>query len=248
MDRIPLMLGSSTVRTLVAVSILSLAAGCKGKPKARPAPASPDKVETTANSKPAAPHDVDLPHGPGTPPVKTSKPVDHVILQKLADMDFPDFVKDVRGVSDQSLWVLQQIASHPVLRASIHVLPCTNPKAHCWPMDLATWKSHDKDLKEYLPPALQQAPDTVFEIGQTDLHGQPLMYTYQLGQTIDKSSAFSHAYVLYFNDGVNEIRVLSEYKDDMMKTKEDMAKALPRSDLENTSKAFLDVYSHAWAQ
>lgn len=231
------------MRTLVLASIVSLAVGCKGKPKPQAAPGSA-KVETTQNANQGS--DVDLPHGPGTPPDKTTKPIDGALSTKLAAMEFPGFVKDVRASGGASLWVLHQIPSHPVLRASIHIDPCTNEKAECWPLDLATWQGHKQELMQYLPEELQKAPDTTFEIGQTELHGQPLIYTYQLGQVVGGKSIYSHAYVVYYNDGVNAIRVLAEYKDDMAKSKDAMAQALPRQDLENTAKAFLDVYTHAW--
>ncbi len=239
------MLGSPTVRTLVVASTLALTFGCKGKPKPQAAPGS-GKVETTAGSKPATPHDVDLPHGPGTPPVKSSRPVTKDILQKLAEMDFPEFVKDVRGVGDDSMYVIQQIPSHPVLRANIHVQACTTQGARCWPMDLATWQSHKEELQSYVPAELKTEPSTTFEIGQTELHGTPMFYTYQLGEVVDKKSSWTEAYVLYYHDDFNEIRIVAEYKDDMPASKEAMAKMLPREDLENTAKAFVDVYTHAW--
>ncbi len=58
--------------------------------------------------------------------------------------------------------------------------------------------------------------------------------------------AWSHAYTLYYNDGQNQIRIVSEYKDDPLVTKEAMAKEVPREDLENVARAFLDVYTQAW--
>ena len=44
------------------------------------------------------------------------------------------------------------------------------------------------------------------------------------------------------------IRVVSEYKDDMVATKEDMVKAVPKEDLLNTAKAMIDVYTHHWQE
>ncbi len=228
------------MRTLVVVSILSLAIGCKGKPRSKTAP---NKVETAEGSKPAVPRDVDLPQGPGTPPPKSTKPLDDATAQKMADMTFDGFVKDVRTASQKGVWILQQIPSHPILRASIHINPCGG-EWPCWPIDLATWQGHKEELKGYLTDDLKAAPDTQFEIGQIDLHGEKMIYTYQLAQVVGNGhSAHSHCYVLYYNDGINTIRVLSEYKDDMLKTKEDMARVLPRTDLENTAKAFMDVYT-----
>ena len=57
--------------------------------------------------------------------------------------------------------------------------------------------------------------------------------------------SYSNAYVLYFNDGINQIRVVAEYKDDAM-SREDMLKVAPREDLEKLAKSFLDAFTHAW--
>ena len=58
--------------------------------------------------------------------------------------------------------------------------------------------------------------------------------------------SYTDAYFLYYNDGVNTIRVVAEYKDDPRETKEKMAEAVPKSDLENVARAFMDAYVHAW--
>jgi hypothetical protein len=52
--------------------------------------------------------------------------------------------------------------------------------------------------------------------------------------------------VLYYNDGVNKIRVVAEYKDDPA-TREEMLTVAPKEDLEKLGKAFFDAYTHAWA-
>jgi hypothetical protein len=229
--------------TVVLLSALTIATACRGKPKPKPAPGA--KVETA--EKPST--GLELPEGPGTPPVKSTKPVDGAILKKLSELTFKGFASEVKAMNDSNLWVYQKWTDHPVVRASIHVWPC-NHKDNCWPIDLAGWKAHTEDLKGYLTDDLKAAPDTEFEVGQTDLHGTPMIYTYQLGQVTGTrahgGSAFTHAYVLYYNDGVNEIRVLAEYKDDLLSSKEDMAAAVPRAELEKTAKAFMDVYTHAW--
>ena len=236
------------MRTLVAFSIVLLAVGCKSKPKPRAAP--PDKVETagvagSAGSAKIAPKDIDLPHGPGTPPVKTTKPVDFETLAKIAQMRFPGFNAEERTVNQKAMWVVQQTPDHPVLRANIHINHCSD--THCQPMDLASWKARTEELKEYLAPGLKKAADTIFEVGETDVHGEKMIYTYQLGWLAggDHSEA-SHAYILYWNDGINDIHVIAEYKDDMPSSRDILAKAITREDLEKTAKAFMDVYTQAW--
>lgn len=228
---------------LVSVLILASAAACKkGKPNPGAAPA-PTKVETNANSSAAT--DIELPHGPGTPPIKTTKHIDPAVLKKMSEMKFPSFNADVRAVNERNMWVYQKTVDRPIVRASIRVWPCDG----CWPMELAKWQEQkDQVKKNYMTELLANDPNTKFEIGETDLFGTKMIYTYQLGQMHDATGhgEFTHAYVLYYNDGINECRVISEFKDDMQQTPEDMAKAASREDLEKLSKAFMDVYTHAW--
>ena len=243
------------VRTLVFSSLLVLSAGCKGKPKHQQAPAH---VETATGSGSAVASagsgsagsgsdstSLQLPHSDGTPPKKTTKPIDTPTLANLAQMTFPGFLWNPRG-NDKTITVEQETASRPKIKARITIAACNND---CVPMDLAKWKAKTEDLKQFLAPELKKAPDTVFEVGQTDLNGQPMIYTYQLGQAFDSGGhgSYTNAYVLYYNDGVNQIRVMASYTDDPMKTKEDMAKWVPKEDLEKVAKAFVDVYTHAWA-
>ncbi|HEY6038456.1 MAG TPA: hypothetical protein VIV58_29440, partial [Kofleriaceae bacterium] len=59
-------------------------------------------------------------------------------------------------------------------------------------------------------------------------------------------TAFTYAYILYFNDGVNQIRVVSEYKGDPLGNAAEMEKVVPRADLENTAKGFFDAFTAMW--
>jgi hypothetical protein len=231
------------VRTLVAFSILALAFGCKGKPKPRAAP--PDKVETSSGSGEKGPRELVLPQGTGAPPVKTTAPVDQATIQRVSELRFPGFNGDARTANEKAMWVIQQTPDHPVLRAGIHINHCSD--TNCVPMELEKWKANTEKLKEYLSDGLKTASDTVFEVGQIDMHGTPMMYTYQLGWLASGSHGeWSHAYILYYNDGINDIHVIAEYKDDMPKSREVLAAMIKRQDLENTAKAFMDVYTQAW--
>ena len=118
-------------------------------------------------------------------------------------------------------------------------------------MDLEKWKAKGDAMKVLLAEDLRSLPDTIFEIGKTDLNGQPVIFTYQFGILSGKdengpTGSFSNAYALYYNDNVNQIRVVAEYKDDWQ-TREDLMRIAPREDLEKLARAFLDAYTHAWA-
>lgn len=232
------------MRTYLLVLALSvIASSCKGKPKPQEAPGS-GKVEKQGSQG----HDVGLPHADGSPPKHTTAPVKPETFKKMSELTFPGFNLDVRSSTDKYLWVYQKTPDSPVVRASIHIWPCVHEGKDCWPMDAEVWKKdHMGELQQYLTPKLKEAKDTQFEVGMTDVYGEKMIYTYQLGEVLGGDhNEFTNCYILWWNDGVNEIRVLAEFKDDLMKSKEDMIKAVPRETLENTAKSFLDVYTHHW--
>jgi hypothetical protein len=79
------------------------------------------------------------------------------------------------------------------------------------------------------------------------------VYTYQLGAGVGSASeggggySFTDSYIAYYNDGVNQIRVIASYKGDPT-TKEELQKLAPKEDLEALALSFLDVYTHAWVE
>ena len=233
------------VRTFVLFSLLAFAVGCKGKPKHQEPATSVETAAGSSTSGPTAAPNLELPHGPGTPPIKTTKPLDTPMYQKLSVMRFPGFLWNPTA-NRTTLTVKQETETRPKIKTVISISPCNND---CLPMELSKWQAKTEDLKEFVAPDLKAAKDTVFEVGQTELYGTPMIYTYQLGQVVkpEGGANYTDGYVLYYNDSVNKIRVMSYYTDDPKMTKEDMAKDVPKEDLEKVAKAFMDVYTHAWA-
>ena len=228
------------IKTVAILGALALGApGCKHDPKREH---TPTKVETAGSAAPTS-TELKLPDRTTTPPLKTTKPVDAPLLDKLRAMKWHGFVSDPTGGA--TMIVHHETWDHPKIKTTIWVKPCNND---CTPMDLAQWKDKP-ELKQYLAPALKTAPDTEFEVGMTDLNGAPIVYTYQLGQAFgpDGRGTYTDCYVIYYNDGVNQIEVLSSYTDDPVKSKDVLAKLVPKDALEATAKAFMDAYTHAWA-
>ncbi|HTR49730.1 MAG TPA: hypothetical protein VMJ10_03420 [Kofleriaceae bacterium] len=225
------------------VALCVLAVGCKGKPT-HEEPAAAETGSAPAPHQPTA-AELALPPETGTPPLKTTKPIDKPIFDKLGALKFPGF--NLRPFNNgERIVQRQETQTFPKLRAIIIIEPC---KGTCDPMDLAKWKDKPS-LKSNLAPALQQAKDTVFEVGKTDLEGAPMIFTYQLGMARDPASgggAYSDMYILYYNDGVNQATVMAAYIDDPLPTKEALAKIAPKEDLEKVAKAFMDAYTHAWS-
>jgi hypothetical protein len=238
------------VRHFLIASLL-VASACKGKPAHREPP--PNAVTQTGSAgsdgKRAAP-DLALPQGPGTPPLKTTRKLGKADFEKLTKLEYPGFHTQEHALNDVIFEMRQITNDHPRMWATVTIEPCGKVPNDCPPMDLAEWKKHEDDLKNLMGD-LKNAPDVEWDVGKTELHGQPMIYTYQLGQHAGSGEGggiltFTDAYALYYNDGVNRIRVVAEYKDDPVKTKELMAKQAPKSDLAVLAMSFLDVYTHAW--
>jgi hypothetical protein len=236
------------VRKSLIASFVLLVAACKGKPAHREPPPNTGSALATGSAGPRAAPDLALPSGPGTPPLKTTRKLGRADFEKLATLEFPGFTKQQHGLNDVVFEVRQMTKDHPRLWATVTIEPC---KDDCWPMDLDEWKKHEADLKKMMGDLANYPDDTVWEMGKTTVRGQTMIYSYQLGQHMGSgegggSLVFSDAYILYYNDGVNKMRVVGEYKDDPVKTKDMMAKLAPKSDLELLAQAFMDAYTHAW--
>ena len=243
------------MRILVIATLLSALFGlgsCKHKTQQDPPEHVAGSAGSAAGSAGAATStaDVPLPAGPGTKPDKTTKPLDRNVLKKLSELEYPGFKRVVRSFEDTTLEVRHSTESRPRIAVTVTISPCTTP---CTPMQLEPWKARTEELKSIMSKELRGRPDTQWEIGATELHGESMIFTYQLGQWFGvgedgkQHGSFSNAYILYYNDGVNQIRVVSEYKDDPVATKEDLTKLVPRDDLDKVGHAFLDAYTHSWS-
>lgn len=187
-----------------------------------------------------------LPKGDGTPPKKTTTKFVTADFKRMAEFDHPPFVKRIRNT--QSGLDVRFTTDRPKIGTTVTITPCFT----CPPMQLDKWKEREEtDLKFLLGDELRGRPDTLWEMGTVDLHGQLLVYTYQVGHWFEKDdngnphAAYSDAYALYYNDGINQIRVVSEYQDAPV-TREQMLAVAPKEDLAKVALAFLDFYTHNW--
>jgi hypothetical protein len=243
------------MRTIL-IAVLALAAACKGTPKHEPAPSNAQTGSATAP-------DIVLPHSDGSPIKPTTAKIDPQTMQRLESMTWRGFNAKSHGFNaDKGMLEMQQRTSdHPAIWVVITIAPCNDNAVmvSCLPMELAKWNAEPRytELKSILPEGLRKQEDTIFEVGTTTLDGAKMIFTYQLGQTASHPGgsgssfspggfSYSDAYFLYYNDGVNTIRVVAEYKDDPRESKEKMAEAVPKGDLENVARAFMDAYVHAW--
>jgi hypothetical protein len=246
------------VRTAVFVALIALA-GCKtdktqpatgsGSAGSGSAPGSGSDA-TGSGSAAAGSNDVPkgatikLPKGDGTPPKKTTQALQLADAERMVKLDFEGFEKVDR--TNGQTFEVRLMTPRPRLAVTVTATKCFD----CLPMELEKWQAKGDAMKVLLAEPLRNLPDTVFELGKTELNGQPVIFTYQLGYQSGQDQngpvgAFSNAYALYYNDSVNQIRVVAEYKDDWT-SREDMQRIAPREDLEKLARAFLDAYTHAW--
>jgi len=250
------------MQRLVARLGVLLALGCqagKSTPQAQPVGATSPTAEAGAGSAqattPAAsPGHVTLPRSPATPPVRTTRPLGRAELERLSAFEFQDFRRQARGTTDRATEFRHTTRTRPVLGVTVTIEPCDHaPNANACPaMALSAWQARHDELRQSMPKDLADRPDTRFEIGARDLSGVPAIYTYQLGAFFGKDEkgqpvgAYTDAYVLYYNDGVNQIRVNAAYLDDAVGGSDHLLAIAPPEDLERLAVAFLGFYVHAW--
>jgi hypothetical protein len=242
------------MRTVILLSSVLLAWGCKDKPKNQPS-AHPGSGSAQVGSQAGTgsgsgpqPNELGLPKLSGTPPAKTTKKIEKPQMEAMSKLEVDGWIKDVRRLEERGVEVRYLTQERPKLAVTVTATPCFD----CIDMVLDKWKAAEDGLKLLLAPELRGHKDTSFELGATELAGAPLIFTYQVGfmsgedESGQQLTAYSNAYALYYNDKVNSIRVVAEYKDDQPASKEDMLGLSPRADLEKIAKAYLDAYTHAW--
>lgn len=182
----------------------------------------------------------------GKPPLKTTGVFDQAMMDKIGERSFDGWEKIPHGGRNGHVQVRHETKDHPIIRVEITIDPC---KDACTPMELAKWQDSTKQVEiktKLLTQSLAAAPDTVWDLGQTEVNGVTMIYAYGLGQALNQGGTFADMYALYYNDGANEMRVIAQYSDDPMRTKELMAKYAPRELLEKLAKTFMDVYGQIW--
>jgi len=252
------MLRSPDMRAVVALAgpavILALSGGCQQGTSAPPPPASAPPAATllppAGGAAPSvAPAHVKLPRSPDTPVHPTRQPLDAAVLGRLAAVEFADFEREDQGAVAGVVRFRHTTRSRPHLAVSIVMGTCGTG---CPPMDLARWTARRDELRGQLPRALRDRPDTRFEIGARAVAGAPAIYTYQLGYAggrdeHDQPSAdYTDAYVLYYNDQVNQIRVMAHYVDDPVGGLPKFLAIAPPEDLQQLAVAFAGYYLRAW--
>jgi len=189
-----------------------------------------------------------LPKLKGTPPNKTTKPMDAAKAEELSKVDFDGFDKEVRLAGETGLETRYITKNRPAIMVTVNANKCFD----CLPIELDKWKAKEEGLKVLVGKELLAAKDTTFEMGATDITKTPYIWQYHVGYNVNPdpatglAGAYGTAYAIHYNDGMNMIRVVAEYKDDTPKSRQDMVNLTPKEDLEQIAKAFMDVFVHTW--
>jgi hypothetical protein len=223
----------------ILIVVVAMLAACKGKPERRAAPNNAQTLSVGSGSDKV----LHLPGGDGSPPKPTHGPLSQAALARVRGLEFPGFNKEIKG-KDTSVVVVLRTGDRPRIKVTTQIRPCDGA---CVPLDLAKWKART-DLFDQMSDQQRAAKDTKMEVGATSLFATPMIYTFQYGLLkAPEGTRYTDAYVLWFNDGTNEIRVISAYADDLPTSVEAMLAMTPEEDLEKVSKAFMDVFTQAWA-
>jgi hypothetical protein len=240
-----------------------------------PAPALETMAVPAAPAAPPdpGPAQITLPQSPKTAIRRTKRPFTKRQLAWLSRFEFKDFGREDRGTTEEATEFAHTTKAHPRFGVSVRIDSCMTgepsdnearprtvkhvtlaadaPRA-CVPMRLPEWQARSDELKQFLDKDLVARSDTRFDIGTRNVAGATVIYTYQLGHLYaldDRNhvvSAHSDAYIMYYNDGFNRIRLIASYLDEPVATRNRLLALAPRSHLEKMAVAFMSFYLHAW--
>jgi hypothetical protein len=241
-------------RVRIAV-LLSLLGACQCQSKA-PGTGSGSASGTgsgsgSATAKKRSTLDITLPPLSGKPPKKRPAPLTAEEADELATKTFEDFSLELTK-GNAGVAIRQRAKLEPGMSVNIFLAPCSETYK-CRPMTVEAWKADEDKLKKALvDPDLVKRPDSIFEIGATTVGGAPAISIYQAGhffgtdENKNPVSSYSLAYSIFYNDGVNFLRVSVNYSDDPTGSLAQMQTQLPRPFMEKVALAFVDAYGQLW--
>jgi hypothetical protein len=173
------------VRHLPALLIV---ASCGERRAAAPPAVEEDAAAAIAEAVPASP----------PPPLAA---LDAARLDALAAVEVPGLAVVQRDRTETSLVVA---FTGEALRGLATVGPCVR----CLPIDLAAWRAIEPELRALMPGAVEEEPETRFELAIAEVAGRPCVASWELGAASygDELDA-AHGARIYCNDGTVELVV-----------------------------------------
>ncbi len=229
----------SSVRSLLFLLLVACGDKRRAEP-VTPTPGSAVVAPVVTDAAPAEPSRIAL-RASGKPPVKTTKPVSREQLTKLSQLDITGLAKTVRKLDDEFLDVEYR---HEVPRLAVRV--AIQPCLRCLPMQVDRWRAEADAVRLTIPPDLRERSDTTFEIDPISIGGAPAIATHHFAFVGKDIPSFDHAVTVYFNDGVNQIRVVASYDGTVVDSHAEMESVVTRRELEQLAVAVLDQLAQAW--
>ncbi len=185
------------------------------------------------------------------------KPLPQATYEKLAAPDYIGFKKELLAASDKSLEVVYVTEEKPRLLITVKAWHCPQgemikkaaEEATCYSKE--EWLKRGDAIKAAMGGGLGTSADTELELGTFDVgNGAEALTRYQIGyvKSTEEGGGFAttNNYIIQFHNGVNQLRVSAQYKDDPPASKADLAAMAPKEDLKQIARSFFDVYGHAW--
>lgn len=216
------------MRTLLPLLILAVLAGCAGCKSDKPTAAA------TGGATPAT-------GGGGTAakPARPPAPFDQAAFETISKLDFGGAPTTVLELTNDSLALRIAPYAEPAqaTMATVRASRCLN----CVPMEQAAWEARLPELKQLMPKEVRDLPETIFELGEVTVSGTKAIFAHQVavlavggtnGQPLQRAMN-THAYTLYWNDGVNQIQIsVKDAAPPDAPTVEQLAARIPRATLE----------------
>ena len=197
------------------------ATGCKGKPQAqRPARRTPARRPWLRLGQTRAAPDLVLPQGPARRRRRRRASSARADFEKLADARVSRAsTRSSTAQTDNVFEIRQKTKDHPRLWATVTIEPCATTACR-W--SSTKWKEQEAEsLKSPASSELKDPPDVDVGDGRRSQLARPADDLHvparprHAGSGADGGAySFTDAYSLYYNDGMNQIRVVGEYKDD----------------------------------
>lgn len=206
------------------------------------ASACKNQNKTQSASKPADTNTGSATPAPAPIPARKPGPFSATELVELSRIKFEAFRGEPVGVQDNLAVVRHYSAKpdgsdrRPATYATVRINPCQS----CLPMSLEAWQKQADAIKALtLEESLRAAADTTFLLSETKVAGKTMIAGYQIGQ---KDMAYTHAAMLWYTDGQNEISIIMQYADNPTRDQETMAKLVSRDELEAAAAMMMNDY------
>jgi hypothetical protein len=196
-------------------------------------------VPTPVDAATAKPSRIAL-RGSGKPPVKSTKPLARDQLAKLSALEIEGLARTVRKLDDAFLDV-GYLLTEPPIKVGVTAQPCLR----CLPMQIDRWRAETDALRVTIAPELRERGDTTFEIQAIQIGGSPAIATHQVAWSAGEAPAYAHAVAVYWNDGVNELRVIASFAG-TADSRDALTRAVTRDELEQLAIAVLDRHAQTW--